>query len=135
MQIILRTEARTHTHAAFRALMPMSGRLPVPAKSCPRHGTLERVVNIEAEGGTVVLRLTSDEAERLAVAIWADHETLSRAEYYVRYGLSRPDVRALADAIAEAANGGDQGAPSARGAACACGLRPFTAAPALGCLS
>src|SRR4051812_9346543 len=26
----------------------------------------------------------------------------------------------------------DQGAPSARGAACACGLRPFTAAPALG---
>jgi hypothetical protein len=42
------------------------------------------VVNIEVEGGTVVLRLTNDEAERLAVAVRADHETISRAEYYIR---------------------------------------------------
>jgi hypothetical protein len=61
------------------------------------------VVSIDAEGGTVVLRLTSDEAERLAAAIRADHETVSRADYYIRYGLSRPEVRVLADAIAGAA--------------------------------
>jgi hypothetical protein len=63
------------------------------------------VVNIEAGGGAVVLRLTSDEAKRLARAIRADHETISRAEYYIRYGLSRPEVGALADAVAEAARG------------------------------
>ena len=67
------------------------------------------MVNVEAEGGTVVLRLTSDEAERLAVAIRADHETVSRAEYYIRYGLSRPEVCVLADAVAEAAARGNLG--------------------------
>jgi hypothetical protein len=69
--------------------------------------TLQHVVNIEAESGTVVLRLTSDEAERLALAIRADHETISRAEYYILYGLSCHEVRVLADAVAEAAARGD----------------------------
>jgi hypothetical protein len=71
------------------------------------HGTLERVVNVEADGGTVVLRLTGAEAALLAVAIWAGGETVSRAEYYIRYGLSQPEVHALADAVAEAVARGD----------------------------
>jgi hypothetical protein len=75
---------------------------------------LRPVVNIKAEGGAIVLRLTSDEAKRLALAVQADHETISRAEYYSRFGLSRPEVRVLADAVAEAAARGDvrQSVPS-----------------------
>jgi hypothetical protein len=64
------------------------------------------VVNIETDGDALILRLSSDEAKRLAVALWADHETVSRREYYIRYGLSRPEVRALADAIHDAATSG-----------------------------
>jgi hypothetical protein len=43
------------------------------------------------------------EAERLAVALTAGFETLSRAEYYIRSGLSQSGVQVLADAIHEAA--------------------------------
>jgi hypothetical protein len=70
------------------------------------HGTIDAVVNLEAEDDSVVLRLTQGEAERFALAIMAGIETLSRAEYYIRTGLSQPDVRALADTIYEAATGG-----------------------------
>lgn len=71
------------------------------------HETLPNaVVNFVAENDSVVLRLTRDKAERLALAIMAGIETLSRAEYYIRTGLSQPDVRPLADRIYEAATRG-----------------------------
>lgn len=64
------------------------------------------MVHIEAEGSSVLLRLTSEEAERLAVAILVAFETISRSEYYIRSGLSHTDVRVLADAIDAAATSG-----------------------------
>ena len=73
-------------------------------------------MNIEADGDSVLVRLTSEEAGRLALAILSDFETVSRAEYYIRSGLSRAGVRTFADAIrAAAADGASSVVPLAPG--------------------
>lgn len=57
------------------------------------------MVGIEVEEDAVVVRMTRQEAQRLSVAISAGYETVSRAEYYIRYGLSQSQVRQLVEAI------------------------------------
>lgn len=60
-------------------------------------------MEIHIEGHEVSLRLTRAEAERLGVAIAAGYETVSRAEYYIRTGLSQPVLRQIADVLTSAA--------------------------------
>jgi hypothetical protein len=67
------------------------------------------MVDIEAQDNGVILRLTRDEATRLSLAISAGYETTSRTEYYIRYGLSLPEVRNLADTIEHVATTGEGG--------------------------
>jgi hypothetical protein len=56
-------------------------------------------MEIHIEGDAVSLRLTRAEAERLGVAMAAGYETVSRAEYYIRTGLSQPVVRQIAEIL------------------------------------
>jgi hypothetical protein len=56
-------------------------------------------VEIHIDGDAISLRLSRAEAERLGVAIAAGYETVSRAEYYIRTGLSQPAVREIADVL------------------------------------
>jgi hypothetical protein len=57
------------------------------------------VVDIGTDEDDAVVRMTREEAQRLSFAISAGYETVSRAEYYIRHGLSQPQVRQLVDAI------------------------------------
>lgn len=59
-------------------------------------------MEIRIHDDEVSLRLTTAEAERLGVAIAAGYETVSRAEYYIRTGLSQPVVRQIADVLTSA---------------------------------
>lgn len=56
-------------------------------------------MDIEFDGENVHLRLSRGEASRLATAIEAGCESVSRAEYYIRTGLSEPGVLRIADAL------------------------------------
>jgi hypothetical protein len=55
-------------------------------------------VNIRAGEGAVEIRLDYAEAERLWSAIQVGTE-LSRAEYYIRTGLSQPNVLEILDVL------------------------------------
>jgi hypothetical protein len=57
------------------------------------------MVVIGSNEDAVIVRMTREEAQRLSFAISAGYETVSRAEYYIRHGLSQPQVRQLVDAI------------------------------------
>jgi hypothetical protein len=63
-------------------------------------------MELAGEAESVVVRLTHDEAMRLRVAIIAGYEAVSRAEYFIRTGLSEPAVRRVADALSEIARDG-----------------------------
>lgn len=56
-------------------------------------------MEFEIEDDAVTLRLSQDEAIRLGVAIAAGYESVSRAEYYIRTGLSEPGMRRIAEAL------------------------------------
>lgn len=56
-------------------------------------------MQIVAADDGVVVHMTHEEAQRLTFALRAGYETVSRAEYYIRHGLSQPQVRQLVDAI------------------------------------
>jgi len=53
-------------------------------------------VDIQIEGDSVTVQMTRDEAARLGFALRAGFETTSRAEYYIRTGLSQPALREIA---------------------------------------
>jgi hypothetical protein len=57
-------------------------------------------VELKFEGDSVTLRLRRAEATRLGVALAAGYETISRAEYFIRTGLSEPGIRQIAQALA-----------------------------------
>jgi hypothetical protein len=56
-------------------------------------------VDLGIDDASVTLRLTHAEALRLGVAIAAGYETVSRAEYYIRTGLSEPELRQIAQVL------------------------------------
>jgi hypothetical protein len=56
-------------------------------------------VDIRADQFLVEIRMSHPEAERLAFAIAAGYETVSRAEYYIRNGLSQPELQRIVDVL------------------------------------
>jgi hypothetical protein len=56
-------------------------------------------MELEVEGDGVTLRLTREEAIRLGVAVAAGYESVSRAEYYIRTGLSEPGMNRVAQTL------------------------------------
>ena len=56
-------------------------------------------MELEVTGDAVTMRLTQTEATRLGVAITAGYEAVSRAEYFIRTGLSEPAMRRVAEAL------------------------------------
>ena len=56
-------------------------------------------MDIEAEGDSVTVQMTREEAARMGFALRANYETTSRAEYYIRTGLSQPVIREIAAAL------------------------------------
>ena len=59
-------------------------------------------MDIKAEGDSVTVQMTREEAARMGFALRAGCETTSRAEYYARTGLSQPVIRGIAAALIEA---------------------------------
>ena len=62
-------------------------------------------MQIESENNRVAVSLTSAEAQRLAIALEAACEALSQAEFYIRTGLSRDNIRQVAAMFSAAAAG------------------------------
>lgn len=58
-----------------------------------------QLVDIQVEGDSVTVQTTRDEAARLGFALRAGCETTSRAEYYIRTGLSQPVLREITAAL------------------------------------
>lgn len=58
-------------------------------------------MELEADRTQLALRMSSEEAAHLGVALAAGYESVSRAEYFIRTGLSEPQVRALSLALLE----------------------------------
>jgi hypothetical protein len=56
-------------------------------------------MEIEIDSRSVVLRLTYDESASLGVALLEGCISVSRAEYYIRTGLSAPDVDRIATVL------------------------------------
>jgi hypothetical protein len=66
-------------------------------------------MNIRISDKTVQIQLTHSEARRLCSAIETGYDGLSRAEYYIRSGLSKPAVTEIVLALHSAldASGGN----------------------------
>ncbi len=63
-------------------------------------------MHLERDSDGLTIRLTSpDEMRRLHVALLEACATVSRAEFFIRTGLSAPEVEALADVVLRAAKG------------------------------
>lgn len=60
-------------------------------------------MEIQIDEHSVTVRLTHDEAKRLGVAIDAGYESVSRAEYFIRTGLSQPGMSQIADVLTHTA--------------------------------
>lgn len=56
-------------------------------------------MEIQFDDDSISIQLSRREAERLGVAIAAGFETVSRAEYFIRTGLSQPVVQEISDAL------------------------------------
>ena len=63
------------------------------------------VVEISGDSDVVVLRMSPREAELLSVALQAGYEAVSRAEYWIRNGVTENSVRALSGVVYEVATG------------------------------
>ncbi|PJI90923.1 hypothetical protein [Luteimicrobium subarcticum] len=57
------------------------------------------------DDGLVLSVSSSDEMRRLYAALEAGYGNVSRAEFFIRTGLSAPEVEALADAVWRASQG------------------------------
>ena len=62
-------------------------------------------MDIEVADVVVTIRLTRAEAVRLGVALEAGCEAITRAEYFIRTGLSQAEVRKIARALTDADGG------------------------------
>lgn len=56
-------------------------------------------MEIQIGKGVTSIQLNQPEAERLGIAIAAGYEAISRAEYFIRTGLSQPTVQDIADVL------------------------------------
>lgn len=63
------------------------------------------VVEVTSDDDAVVIRMSRQEAELLSFALRAGYETTSRAEYWIRHGVTQPSVHALQDAVYDVATG------------------------------
>lgn len=59
-------------------------------------------MELDVTDTSVSIQLTHDEALRLGVALIAGYEAVTRAEYFIRTGLSEAEVRRLARALTDA---------------------------------
>jgi hypothetical protein len=62
-------------------------------------------MELDVTDTSVAVFLTHDEALRLGVALTAGCETVTRAEYFIRTGLSEAEVRRVAGALMDAHSG------------------------------
>jgi len=62
-------------------------------------------IDINQDG--VTLSLTRGEAKRLGIAVFAGTEAVSRAEYYIRSGLAKPNIEEVSRVLIKA----DEGSP------------------------
>ena len=74
------------------------------------------MVEVSRSENAVVMRMSAQEAELLSAALSAGYETTSRAEYWIRHGVTQASVRALQAALYAVATGQD--------ASSACPLEP-----------
>lgn len=58
-------------------------------------------MDIRVEDGAVEVRLTRAEAQRLCASIAAGYEGVSRAEYFIRTGLSEPAMRRIVEELGD----------------------------------
>jgi hypothetical protein len=59
-------------------------------------------MDIRVEDGMVEVHLTRTEAQRLCASITAGYEGMSRAEYFIRTGLSEPAMRRIVEELGDA---------------------------------
>lgn len=64
-----------------------------------------RMIEIRRDDDAVHMRLSSREAELMSFALRAGCETVSRAEYWIRHGVTQSSVRALQKAVHQIAVG------------------------------
>jgi len=57
------------------------------------------IMDLKIDADSITLRLAHDEAMRLGIAIAAGYETISRAEYFIRTGLSEPIMRQISGVL------------------------------------
>jgi hypothetical protein len=62
-------------------------------------------MDIQASDSSVEVRLTGAEAWRLGASIAAGYEGVSRAEYFIRTGLSEPAVRRIVQELGKVLDG------------------------------
>lgn len=63
-------------------------------------------MDVRVDEGMVNLSMTHGEALRLCFAVQEGYMGMSRAEYFIRTGLSQPAVEALVNALSAAADEG-----------------------------
>jgi len=61
-------------------------------------------MDVRVDGDRVELVLTADEAQRICGAIETGYIGVSRAEYYIRTGLSKPAIEEMVHAVSAAAD-------------------------------
>lgn len=59
-------------------------------------------MEIRVGDNAVEVRLTCAEAQRLCASIAAGYEGVSRAEYFIRTGLSKPAMRRIVEELSDA---------------------------------
>jgi hypothetical protein len=62
-------------------------------------------MDIQASDGSVEIRLSRAEARRLCTSIAAGYEGVSRAEYFIRTGLSEPAARRIVQELGRVSDG------------------------------
>lgn len=63
------------------------------------------MVDVIREGDRVVVTMAAEEAERMSFALRAGTEGTSRAEYWIRHGVTKASVSEVARCIREVAQG------------------------------
>lgn len=63
-------------------------------------------MDVRVDGTRVTIALTAEEAQRLCFAVQEGYIGTSRAEYYIRTGLSKPGVEVMVHALSAAVDDG-----------------------------
>lgn len=65
-------------------------------------------MEVQSSDAEVHLRMSREEAARLAVALGAAQESISRAEFFIRTGLAKENIRHVAQVLYDATTGAPQ---------------------------